>query len=522
MLENNYEKSEKIITISLIGIIVLLLVIVGITYAYFSAKSTATEQSIKTAKVGLIVEVNPAATHVENIKPTTWTNTEDAKTNNDIVIIPIKVTNKSTIDINYDLFITPSGLSLNAGTNEDSQELVGGNLSDIKFKLYETTTGGETISPIKEGNFVNGDTKQKMVDNKEIKKEEIGKKDNIQTFMLYIYIAETNAEQNQLQGITFDLNVDGVTPSTKTLSEAILENEKGKIIEDEPTFTTESTDRGLFKLHGDIAESGKDIYYYKGAVTNNYVQFGTYTKDVINWIFNQESKKQVRETLAQKGDPMIWRIVRINEDGSIKLISEYSIGDSYHVWNSKKVSDYEGSDIKITVDTWYNETFDNSEDDCKECKNNKDLANLIQETEFCNDRSDEYKAVGSRLDSVDTPPQPTLRCARNEDKVRAKAGLITADELTYTGALYGKTVLSDNPTYLDNGTSFWTMSPMSSSFVIQWMTTSQLFAGMITDNTGVPAQARPVISIKADAPYTVNSNDTEHALGTKDNPWIIG
>ena len=47
-------------------------------------------------------------------------------------------------------------------------------------------------------------------------------------------------------------------------------------------------------------EYNKVTYYFRGAVVNNYVSFAGF----------------------------IWRIVRINEDGSVRLITQNSIGNS--------------------------------------------------------------------------------------------------------------------------------------------------------------------------------------------------
>ena len=62
-MENN-NKRNKIVTLTVIGIIVLLIVLVGATYAYFSAKSKTDPQTINTAKVDLLVEIDEEATHI--------------------------------------------------------------------------------------------------------------------------------------------------------------------------------------------------------------------------------------------------------------------------------------------------------------------------------------------------------------------------------------------------------------------------------------------------------------------------
>ncbi len=524
MIENNNERRNKIITVTIIGVIVLLIILVGATYAWFSAKSEATSKQVTTAKVDLVVEVNPEATNIKDIKPTTW-DTEDMTKNNDntdIVQIPIKVTNNSTIDVKYDLFITPSGLSLNVeDTDGDGNNLVGGELKDVKYKLYDEK-GIEVVT----GDFEKENKRQKIVANKNISKKVESSSENIQEYILYIYIENKDEAQNKLQGIDFNIDIEGVTPSEK-IAQAILksEKEKGNIKTDLPQFTADSTDVGLYKLRGDISTSDdgstKDIYYYRGAVENNYVQFGTYTNDVQNKVY--EDPYIINQTVATKGQAILWRIVRINEDGSIKLIAEHNIGLNL-AWSSNNKPDYEGSAVKQTVDNWYTETFVSPTEDCEECKNNKDLASLIQDTEFCNDRQDVTSfgsAVRTRLWKNDgnTPPEPTLKCARDEDKVRAKAGLISADEIVYAGALAWKKV-TNNTIYYYNKTDFWTISPSFSDSLFYWSYGFLMLSATKVSDSDMAA--RPVITISADAPFTVNNNDSENAPGTEKNPWIIG
>ena len=114
-------------------------------------------------------------------------------------------------------------------------------------------------------------------------------------------------------------------------------------------------------------------------------------------------------------------------------------------------------------------------------------------------------------------PQPTLKCAQEKDIVTAKAGLITADEMVYAGALYAG-IPKDNPTYLNNNTWFWTMSPQSSDYVCYLNNTVYSILGAMVyfgEYSGLPfPSARPVITLSADA--TISKGD-----GTLNSPYII-
>ena len=68
---------------------------------------------------------------------------------------------------------------------------------------------------------------------------------------------------------------------------------------------TTASDAGLYKTQDDLGDS----YYYRGNVTNNYVQFGSYA-----------ANSEVNGTTYTEETLMYWRIVRINGDGTIRLV----------------------------------------------------------------------------------------------------------------------------------------------------------------------------------------------------------
>ena len=87
-----------------------------------------------------------------------------------------------------------------------------------------------------------------------------------------------------------------------------------------PDFTkTATTNEGLFKAQDDLGTS----YYFRGAVDNNWVKYGKYTKDMYNCnngtISNTDTGNSCIK-IASKGDDMYWRIIRINGDNSIRMI----------------------------------------------------------------------------------------------------------------------------------------------------------------------------------------------------------
>ncbi|MCX4254440.1 MAG: hypothetical protein OSJ63_04125 [Bacilli bacterium] len=280
-----------------------------------------------------------------------------------------------------------------------------------------------------------------------------------------------------------------------------------------PDFSeTATTDEGVYAVSGGMY--GGTSYYWRGATTTNYLKFGGYC----------------------------WRIVRINGDGTIRLIydgatchnngestadsivanSAYNLGynkSEYVGWKyieglQRPNSTTEGTDatIKTKLEEWYNTNLKNYE-------------SKIAVGKYCNDRNEEsgstwtsapsstfYFASNRRLYANSAP---TLSCG-TLDIYTLKVGLITADEVMYAG---GKGA-SNKQYYLYNGQRYWTMTPnqwsyhSSSSFgtsVSAIDLNGFLSGGFYVYGTyGV----RPVINLKTDTQISGGN-------GTKDNPYIV-
>ena len=274
---------------------------------------------------------------------------------------------------------------------------------------------------------------------------------------------------------------------------------------------------GIYEAEDDFGTS----YYYRGAVTNNYVQFAGY----------------------------YWRIIRINGDGSIRLIydgtSAHENGESstdrqtqtsvYNnvdgVYNSSIGVGYtyeEGlqrpsvqnggtaSTIKDILDSWYQNNITNQGLDSK----------VVSAPGFCNDREmwDEYKWEVNPDSNIFYAPYrriyygvaryPKLKCNIANDFYITKIGLITADEVMLAGGV-GET--ENSSYYLYTGNIYWTITP--SYFEADSTGISRVIAitlsGSISNGyvNGI-ASIRPVINLSADV--TISSGN-----GTMDNPYVI-
>ena len=120
---------------------------------------------------------------------------------------------------------------------------------------------------------------------------------------------------------------DGTT--VKKGYETILANNGGAASMTTLTSTdfatvTTASDKGMYKATDDLGTS----YYFRGAVDNNWVKYGKYTKDTFITKDSNNNYSLVESCnglnlcakLASKGDDMYWRIIRINGDNSIRMI----------------------------------------------------------------------------------------------------------------------------------------------------------------------------------------------------------
>ena len=352
-----------------------------------------------------------------------------------------------------------------------------------------------------------------------------------------------NGEKDSNVMLSYDSTTKGlsVTPMTTKGIKCYLDFEKREMllaeivkndnnIHDEiPYFANvATTDEGIYKAEDDWGDS----YYFRGAVTNNYVKFAGY----------------------------YWRIVRINGDGSIRIIydgtSAHANGESSddrqiqvssynssyndnayvgYMYGSTGANSYaathannNNSTIKGVLDNWYTINIAN-----------KGFGDKIsKEAGFCNDRGlvgilgygtneTSYASVNRFLDVTWTWPNvlnPTLKCNQinndlytvSESSKGNKAltypiGLITVDEMVFGG---GNGRSTNTNYYLYTGQDYWTMTPRNfSNWAIVFYVEKN---GIIGSNISVysPYGVRPVINLARDV--VIKSGN-----GTIDTPYEI-
>ena len=320
-----------------------------------------------------------------------------------------------------------------------------------------------------------------------------------------------------------------------------------KILTDNPTRSTRSNNNNgtndfatplnstttgtLFTSTESIAGSTpKEVYYYAGNTTNNWVKFAGF----------------------------YWRIIRTNHDGSIRLLyvgtspdtTSINIGKSAFntSYNSPKYVGYKyGEDtsldtirnnttdrtIKTTIDTWY--------------KNN--LINytkyLSTSAVYCNDRSlgtgQTYSASSKfnfasyyrmDMDTNGAKANPSYNCtdirdAFSVDNTSAKlsypVSLMTADEIVFAGGVVYKSMDTPYAWFISNSvgtqiiSDWWSLSPVnwvdsdSGSYFWYCGTDSDNLMDRYVSSTNA---VRPAISLKSCV-------KTSGGDGTSSNPYTI-
>ena len=364
----------------------------------------------------------------------------------------------------------------------------------------------------------------------------------------------------RLEGWKTILINNGNGAATVDAAKAYIE---GKTTSTTPNFSTvATTNEGMYSAQDDLGTS----YYFRGAVDNNWLKYGKYTKDMYNCNNGTISATDTGNSctkIASSGDDIYWRIIRINGDGSIRMIysgvtppaestkviktTDTSLGNSPFNANQDK-AEYVGymytlgqqhgtsksSDIKTYLDNWYANYTDLNKTGTK-----------ITDQIYCNDRTASTSNVSystanyTTLTSwnskgtlyfygangrINKDNNPMLTCAVDSDrftvnKINGKGnssltypiGLITIDEVEMAGNNWS-----------ERNTSYYLLT------MNDWLGSPNYFRsgvsaayGFYADNSGFldlgPVSAdfevHPVVSLSSKAKLSGN--------GTYSNPYTV-
>lgn len=510
------EKNKKLIVL---GVLALILIISGITYAILTWTSSRV-----------------------NIGLTSNCFTIDYTKGNDIANASIKALNESDL-ISDNKFTIKEGIALtyaNIGikstctiegygslylnvTTLSSAFSTGNSKGALKYAVLDNTSTTSTVTVasllnqkfniVSTGSITS--TGKITLLTKQLSNTKLNK------YLIVIY-ADVSKIANDAMDASFngtvsaDANQGSLAKETLTALNLSLSRET-------PDFTKTSIDdktNGIYSAKDDLGTS----YYFRGNVTNNYVKF------------------------ANK----YWRIIRINGDGTIRMIyagtsahangyndssaNDMSIGTSAfnssyndntyvgYMYGTAGASTYANthsnttnSTIKTKLDSWYDTNIVNT-------GNEKYIADAI----YCNDRS---ASSGTGIGTTATTyaakrrgdnGQPTLKCTNNSDKFTKSTtigngkltrmiGLITTDEVMYAGGIYGT---NNKEYYLYSGVWYWTMAPFSYASGVAYV--SDVGSDGFLSGRGVYSTyaVRPVVSLKSDA--------ISGGSGTAASPFLVG
>ncbi len=569
------KKKEKIV---LLGLILLLVVtIVGVSYAAFSySKRGEKVNTITTGQIVMTYTETDNIIQIDGALPTTdKTGTVQLK-NGEYFDFNVSSTIVGNVNINYEISAKEVGESTIAGSN---------------IKLYLTKLNGSEEEPLMTPETYHEEAEENTYTGRpagemSLYKGSMNSSEN-NNYRLRMYVDENYNPQGDGGGLTFSvrINVYGlagekyVPETTKTILAANpVQEEKTNMFNyasngsyissftsSGPTYGNDPSQvtNGLFEAEDEDGTS----YYFRGNVENNNVQFGEYPSDYYVYAFGEpqyganqsleackqdgfDDKMCTPYKLASAGDKMYWKIVRINGDGSLRLIyngtSSNPNGTFYDIENTafigKAQYNLEHNDPKYTgytydrdiketdsfikreVDTWYQNTLGKSNYDrmvtsgrfCSDSSGYQDGSFYNFSTDIVPEGTYLYASMGERLfnfarGASAVANSPTLKCPSTSESYggsyRLKVGLITVDELAFAGESGG--VVGNS--YLNYG-NFWSMTPgcFQGGSALLWSEEEILIYNEVTSSVGV----RPVINVKVDNGFA--SGD-----GSVENPYIL-
>ena len=480
----------------------LLVVVLSVTLAYFTAQiiGKGKNVTINSADLKIIFTDSDGSISGTNIEPGKWNVTKT-----------FTIENKSNETYKYNIVI---------------QDLVNTFVTNgyLQYKITSTNNG------------------YNMTEFKDVPKSS-APKDTILTYSVSIPVGVTQSYTVEFKYAN-DESVDQSDDMGKKLSGKLFITEGtedpnktlyNQLLADKSTVLTRTdfskvlTDNNTKTLYTSTEDS-KTVYYFAGNATDNWVKFGKNAS-------NQD---------------LYWRIIRTNSDGSVRLLYHgtsttatdayigtsafnssynniayvsYMYGNLGSVANARENTT--DSTIKTIIDNWYKDNL------------NTNYGKYLSTTAvYCNDRSTSDNAYFGAYTRLITNKTPSYDCAATEDKftVDTSTGngkltypiaLMTADEVSFAGGLYG----ANTPTWYyynsvndsSTGSKFWwLLSPLDSStsgssmFIVRGSSNpGRLNYNYVNSNNGV----RPALSLKscvkyssgdgsANEPYTIKETET--------------
>ena len=521
---------------SILVVASLLVVVLSVTLAYFTAQiiGKGKDVSVSSADLKIIFTDSDGAISGSNIEPG-WS---DTKT--------FTIENKSNETYKYNIVI---------------KDLVNTFVTEgyLQYKITSTNGG------------------YNMTEFKDIPKSSAPK----DTILAYSVVIPNGVTQSYTIEFKYanDESVDQSDDMGKKLSGTLFITEGteeptllSQILKDNPTISerkdfatpfTETTTGTLFtsteSITG-ITDTPKEVYYYAGNTTNNWVKFAN----------------------------LYWRIIRTNHDGSIRLLyvgtshdtTSGNIGTSKFntSYNSLKYVGYKygedtsldtirnnttDSTIKTFIDSWYQTNLTNytkylstsavycndrklasdSTTAYREEHNNKNLLAYVDKNERKTLIAVEHAHYGTRFASderLETNKSPSYNCtdirdAFSVDNTSAKLdypiSLMTADEIAFAGGVANNKMNTPYAWFISNSagtqvsTSWWTLSPQGlGDGHAGVFRVGSSFSPDFLNGDGVSSAngVRPVLSLKSCVKYSSGDGSASDPYAIKETTSTSG
>ncbi len=508
---NKVIKSHVLLTVLTVFAAVLLTT--GVTYSIFTAQNrNATNQTIAVGNLNADLKSITGALILDDLYPE-----EAIKITDEDKKYTFTVENSGTFDLNYEIYLMDATSNL---VKTNSKYASYKTLTSNYYKYINYKLDGNSIPANLESIYENG--RFKLISG--TIKAGTSEEHSLQ-FFLDSKDTTTTGAPNDINGSVISLDIYMDASASNTVTDDIIASAK-----DKPSTDTEY---GVFTSTDDYGTS----YYFRGNVDNNYVKFAD----------------------------MYWRILRINGDGTMRLMYDgtaahantetsidrvaiqestfndygndakylgYMFGGSNRTQSNSKedaTKNTTNSTIKTVLDTWYKTNIVD-----------KNYGNEVVDRTFCGDRStstnvntwandDTTLGYGknrtvygakSRLENIDgtflTNAAPTLTCVNANDAYTTNTvkgngaltypvGLPTVDELA---------LAKGTTSYINKGTSYWTMTPSefnTNAYVYTMSDTGALSKNAVTDTLSIV----PIINLSKE--YTNKMLGT----GLIDDPYRV-
>ena len=583
------EKNKKLTII--VG---CLLLVISVSFAYFLASTIFSGEgssvSGTAATIGsseIVVEgslefndldIYPGHKNVSSIKVTATGDNE---------LIPYNViwdgTNSLNTPLNYTVYKTSSEIEVNASCNK-----VTGNLgsSKIYYEECSITNKNQLGSIVASGTINNGTNKVTLIPDEFITSSEEGT-----SIYYYVILEYPNLEESQnidmggsFNGeitieeneVTSDITIAGIyienngeyEESTSIPSDGYTLNTETSTCNNNASIGYDSENNRIYVSNLNTSGTECTLYYdeynppageqilenYNSLLTRDDFST-TVTNTTTGTIYYEDTSKG--RTYYFTGNPtdnlvsfggFYWRIIRINEDGTIRMIyqgtsanttgtntqiqtsafnSSYNNNNMYvgYMYQSNQVHGLTSSStIKGILDQWYQNNLTSVAD------------KIDGNAGFCGDRQPSTSSstsngsggtgttvtyYGAYIRLVNSK-NPTFECENESDlyttsgsengkkALQYPIGLISADEVAYAGGVVGS---SSQSYYLYTNQYYWTMSPyifyggIARVFLVYG--DGSLAHSLVDDSWGV----RPVINLRADLTIT--------GSGTTSDPYQV-